>query len=150
MTRAGRLSTLVAAAVIAAGGVAGMTATSAQAQTAPTSCLPEARACVNLTTQQAWLAYDGMLQYGPVPVRTGKASAPTDPGTFRVTYKDQYHRSREFNNAPMPYSVFFNGGDALHEGSLAVPSNGCVHLTPTAARTFFAVLNVGDVVQVVR
>lgn len=150
MTRAGRLSTLAVITGIAAGGVVGMTATSAQAQAAPTSCSAVARACVNLTTQQAWLAYDGAVEYGPVPVRTGKASAPTDPGTFRVTYKDMYHRSREFNNAPMPYSVFFNGGDALHEGSLAVPSNGCVHLTQTAARTFFAALNVGDVVQVVR
>jgi lipoprotein-anchoring transpeptidase ErfK/SrfK len=127
-----------------------MSATPAQAQTASTPCSPAARACVDLSTQQAWLAQNGVLVYGPVQVRTGKASAPTDPGTFRVTWKDLNHRSKEFNDAPMPYSVFFNGGDALHEGSLTVPSNGCVHLSPSAARTFYYTLKVGDEVQVVR
>lgn len=49
----------------------------------------------------------------------------------------------------MPYSVFFNGGDAFHEGSLSVPSHGCVHLSQTAAAEFYADLQPGDVVQVV-
>jgi hypothetical protein len=49
--------------------------------------------------------------YGPVPVVTGKASAPTAPGSLHVVWKDLHHRSSEFHNASMPYSVFFNGGD---------------------------------------
>jgi hypothetical protein len=49
----------------------------------------------------------------------------------------------------MPYSVFFNGGDAFHADSVEVPSNGCVHLSYSAARTFYNTLQVGDVVQVV-
>ena len=38
-------------------------------------------------------------------------------------------------DAPMPYSVFFNGGIAFHQGSVRVTSHGCVHLTATAARS---------------
>jgi lipoprotein-anchoring transpeptidase ErfK/SrfK len=46
--------------------------------------------------------------------------------------------------------VFFNGGDAFHEGSLTDPSHGCVHLSRGAAATFYDSLKPGDVVQVVR
>jgi lipoprotein-anchoring transpeptidase ErfK/SrfK len=92
---------------------------------------------------------DGNVTYGPVPVATGKASAPTDPGTFHVFWKDLHHRSSVFHNAPMPYSVFFNGGDAFHEDSVQVRSNGCVHLARSAAQSFYNTLHVGDVVQVV-
>jgi hypothetical protein len=100
------------------------------AQAAPSSpCSAAARACVDLSTHQAWLMRGGVVTYGPVPAMPGSASAPTDPGAFRVTFKDLHHRSTIFNNAPMPYSVFFNGGDAFHEGSLTDPSHGCVHLS---------------------
>jgi lipoprotein-anchoring transpeptidase ErfK/SrfK len=132
---------------IATGGVlmAQLPADAAQA----TPCSAAARACVDLATQQAWLMSNGTVTYGPVAVRTGRASAPTDPGTFHVTFKDLHHRSSVFHGAAMPYSVFFNGGDAFHEGSLAVSSHGCVHLAHNAAVTFFDTLQVGDEVQVV-
>jgi lipoprotein-anchoring transpeptidase ErfK/SrfK len=66
-----------------------------------------------------------------------------------VTFKDLHHWSTIYH-AAMPYSVFFHGGDAFHEGSLAVSSHGCVHLSHAAASTFFNTLRVGDEVQVVR
>jgi hypothetical protein len=128
--------------------LAGAPGVSAAPSGAP--CISTARACVDLSTQQAWLMREGHVIYGPVPVATGKVSAPTDPGTFNVYWKDLHHRSSLFHNAPMPYSVFFNGGDAFHEDSVTVHSNGCVHLTHSAAQTFYNTLRVGDVVQVVR
>ncbi|MGH3866889.1 MAG: L,D-transpeptidase [Pseudonocardiaceae bacterium] len=127
--------------------LAGAAGASAAPSGAP--CISTARACVDLSTQQAWLMRGGTVIYGPVPVATGKASAPTAPGTFQVFWKDLHHRSSVFHNAPMPYSVFFNGGDAFHEDNVRVPSNGCVHLTHSAAQTFYNTLHVGDVVQVV-
>ncbi|MGH3772449.1 MAG: L,D-transpeptidase [Pseudonocardiaceae bacterium] len=127
--------------------LAGSTGASAAPSGAP--CVPTASACVSLSTQQAWLMRGGNVTYGPVPVATGKASAPTDPGTFHVFWKDLHHRSSEFHNAPMPSSVFFHGGDAFHEDSVTVRSHGCVHLTHGAAQTFYNTLQVGDVVQVV-
>lgn len=116
-----------------------------------TPCTSIARACVDLSTHQAWLISNGRVVYGPVPALAGKPSAPTTPGTFHVLWKDKNHLSSEFNNAPMPYSVFFNSnGSAFHAGSLQVQSHGCVHLSTSAAARFFDFLSVGDVVQIVR
>lgn len=120
------------------------------AEAAGAPCGAAARACLSLSSNQAWLMDNGNVTYGPVPVTTGKRGYETPPGTFKVTWKDRNHRSREFHNAPMPYSVFFNGGIAFHQGSLKAKSHGCVHLSQAAAQQFFATLRVGDVVQVVR
>ncbi|MDT7666305.1 MAG: hypothetical protein QOD04_5861, partial [Pseudonocardiales bacterium] len=58
---------------------------------------------------------------------------------------------REFDDAPMPWSVFFAaGGIAFHTGSLRAQSSGCIHLSDATAKRFFGNLTVGDVVQVLR
>jgi lipoprotein-anchoring transpeptidase ErfK/SrfK len=149
MTNAKRLSSLAVAAAAAAGCAALMVASPAPASAATMPCSAAARACVDLSTQRAWLAHDGKVTYGPVKVKTGRPSFPTAPGTFHVTYKDRDHVSSVYHS-PMPYSVFFNGGDAFHEGSLVVSSHGCVHLTRGAAVTFYDSLSPGMEVQVVR
>ncbi|MHA6796631.1 L,D-transpeptidase [Pseudonocardia bannensis] len=116
---------------------------------AGTPCRSTARACIELSSNRAWLISNGIVQYGPVPITHGREGWRTPPGTFAVTFKSLNHRSSLFNDAPMPYSVFFNGGIAFHQGSLTQESHGCIHLSRTAARTFFTALNGGDVVQVV-
>jgi hypothetical protein len=121
-----------------------------EAQAAAAPCGKAAKACLDLSANQAWLMNNGAVTYGPVPVTHGKPGYATPPGTFKVTWKDIDHKSSEFNNAPMPYSVFFNGGIAFHQGSLKQKSHGCVHLAKSAAQKFFGTLRVGDVVQVVR
>ncbi|MFC5993908.1 L,D-transpeptidase [Pseudonocardia hispaniensis] len=113
-------------------------------------CRPTARACVDLSAKRAWLIRDGVVIHGPVPITHGRPGWRTPPGTFRVTFTNKHHRSSLFDNAPMPYSVFFNGGIAFHEGSLAEQSHGCIHLTRSAAQAFFGSLRPGDLVQVVR
>jgi lipoprotein-anchoring transpeptidase ErfK/SrfK len=113
-------------------------------------CSATARACVDLSANRAWLLNGGKVVYGPVPITSGRPGQRTPPGTFHVQWKDKNHRSSEFNNAPMPYSVFFYSGMAFHAGSLNNQSAGCIHLSTSAARTFFNSLSVGDVVQVVR
>jgi hypothetical protein len=112
-------------------------------------CGPAARACVRLSTNQAWL-HGGRVVTGPVPISHGRPGFLTPPGSFRVSYKDQDHRSSLFDDAPMPYSVFFNGSIAFHQGSVRQLSHGCIHLSGSAARAFFANLGPGDLVQVVR
>jgi lipoprotein-anchoring transpeptidase ErfK/SrfK len=150
MTNVRRLSRLAATGLAVVAGAAGwLIADAGQASAATAApCSAAARACVDLGTQQAWLMDNGAVTYGPISVRTGRASAPTDPGTFHVTYKDRDHVSSVYHVA-MPYSVFFNGGDAFHEGSLAESSHGCVHLSRSAAETFYAGLAPGDEVEVV-
>jgi len=115
-----------------------------------TPCGPSAHACIDLSSQQAWLTRGTRAIYGPVPIASGRPGYETPAGTFQVSYKDIDHKSTVFDNAPMPYSVFFNGGIAFHEGSLSVPSHGCVHLSANAARTFYRNLSPGEVVQVVQ
>lgn len=115
----------------------------------PTPCEPSAKACVSLSSGQAWLTDNGRATYGAVPLSAGKPDAPTPTGVFHVSSKDADHHSREFDNAPMPNAVFFApGGVAFHEGSLDKQSNGCVHLSTTASKRFFDDLNPGDEVQV--
>lgn len=115
--------------------------------TAP--CGNSAEACIDLSDNQAWLMDNGTVSYGPVPITSGKPGYETPPGLFTVSFKDRDHRSSIYNNAPMPYSVFFNGGIAFHAGSLTQQSHGCIHLSDEAAETFFNDLQPSDIVEVV-
>ena len=112
-------------------------------------CAAGVDACVDLSSKQTWLIKDGAVVYGPAPITSGRPGYRTPPGTFKVGWKDIDHKSAEFDDAPMPYSVFFNGGIAFHQGSLSVPSHGCIHLSRSAAETYYNSLSVGDTVQVV-
>ena len=123
-------------------------APSTAAAAAKVPCAPTARACVRLSTNQAWLLRGGKVVSGPVPISHGRTGFLTPPGSFRVTFKSQDHVSTIYDRE-MPYSVFFNGGIAFHHGSVRQKSHGCVHLSGSAARAFFAELTPGDRVQVV-
>lgn len=116
---------------------------------AATPCNSTARACVDLSANLSWLLQGGQVIYGPVPITHGRPGWRTPTGTFRVQWKDIDHTSSLFDDAPMPYSVFFNGGIAFHAGSLTQQSHGCIHLSTTAARTYYNTLQVGHIVQVV-
>ncbi len=98
---------------------------------------------------QAWLIHEGHVTRGPVGISHGGQGKETPTGTFHVQWKDKDHKSAEFNNAAMPYSVFFaDGGIAFHQGNPKNPSAGCVHLAQADAEAWFNDLEVGDEVQV--
>ncbi|HWO67238.1 MAG TPA: L,D-transpeptidase [Umezawaea sp.] len=106
-------------------------------------------ACVELSSQQTWLISNGVVTYGPVPITSGRPGYETPTGYFPVLHKVRHEVSRPYNNAPMPYSVYFTSyGIAFHEGSLVDPSHGCVHLSQEAAATYFDFLQSGQQVQV--
>jgi L,D-transpeptidase catalytic domain len=113
-------------------------------------CAATVRACIDLAHNKAWLLRGGVVEYGPVPITSGRAGYRTPVGTFRVLSKERVHLSRAFDDAPMPYSVFFIPGIAFHQGSLSVTSHGCIHLSKAAAIRFFGSLRIGDAVQAVR
>lgn len=106
-------------------------------------------ACVDISGHRAWLLQDGKVIYGPVSMLPGRKGHATPTGTFHVLSKEKLHLSKQFDNAPMPNSVFFYPGDAFHTGSLKVYSHGCIHLSAASSLRFFNTLHVGDVVQVV-
>ena len=99
------------------------------------SCPPAATACADLSARLTWLQSDGTITYGPVRMEPGLPRTPR--GTFHVQWKAGAHfMSNEFHE-PMPYAVFFApGGIAFHEGSLTVPSHGCIHLDLGSARYY--------------
>ncbi len=119
------------------------------ARLAPSSqCPATARACVDLTHSETWLQSNGKVTYGPVSMSSGRPGYRTPAGTYNAYWHDIDHRSSEFNGAPMPYSVFFNGGIAFHEGDVNVESHGCIHLSSSAAQTYYYTLHDGDQVYV--
>ncbi|MFC4945703.1 L,D-transpeptidase [Pseudonocardia sp. GCM10023141] len=141
----------IATGVVALGALAGTTV--AQAAADPTvegtPCTPTTRACVDLDSHTAWLFDKGAIVRGPLQISSGGPGMATPRGNFQVEWKDKDHHTSEFNNAPMPFSVFFApGGIAFHEGSVETTSAGCVHLTLEDASAFYDFLSVGDVVEV--
>lgn len=121
----------------------------APALVAGTPCSPSARACVDLSSNQAWLISDGKVMYGPTRIVHGSKGHRTPAGTFRVSFKNRDHVSSIYD-VPMPNAVFFNGNIGFHHGVLRGSSHGCIRLSKSASETFFASLKPGDVVQVVR
>jgi hypothetical protein len=105
-----------------------------------------ARANVSITidknAQQMTVAVDGVERYH-WPVSTGIPSYETPNGSFRTFRMEEDHYSKEFDDAPMPHSIFFTKiGHAIHgtdsEGRLGTPaSHGCVRLSRANASTLY-------------
>ena len=88
------------------------------------------------------VAVDGSPRY-IWPVSTGRPGYDTPNGSFKVNRMDADHLSQEWDNAPMPHTMFFDmHGHAIHgffdvkHLGMAV-SHGCVRLSPDHAATLF-------------
>jgi L,D-transpeptidase catalytic domain len=97
---------------------------------------------IDKNAQQMSVAVDGAQRY-TWPVSTGRPGYDTPNGTFKVNRMDANHFSQEWDNAPMPHTMFFDmRGHAIHGFSdvahlgLAV-SHGCVRLAPANATVLF-------------
>jgi len=96
---------------------------------------------VSIATQTMSVYTNGALAH-TWSVSTGKRGYKTPSGSYTPYWLDKNHRSRAYNNAPMPYSVFFLNGYAVH-GTTAVKnlgkpaSHGCVRLLTANARTLY-------------
>lgn len=80
-----------------------------------------------------------------IPIRGGGPGFPTPTGCFSPDYLDPHHTSHEFKLpngqfAPMPWSIFFKGGKALHQGNPNAYSHGCVHVGVQFAKTIFNIV----------
>jgi hypothetical protein len=100
---------------------------------------------VDKDAQVMTVAVDGVQRY-QWPVSTGIPSRETPNGTFRAFRMEESHFSKEFDDAPMPHSIFFTKiGHAIHgtdsEGRLGTPaSHGCVRLSKANATTLYALV----------
>jgi hypothetical protein len=99
---------------------------------------------VDKSTQTMTVTQDGQTLY-TWPVSTGVASHDTPSGDFKPFRMDKDHFSREWDDAPMPYSIFFTmQGHAIHgtnHASIGRPaSHGCVRLSVAHAATLWALV----------
>ncbi|WP_174801156.1 L,D-transpeptidase [Martelella limonii] len=98
-------------------------------------------AAVSLSTQTMKVIIDGYPRY-VWPVSTGAGGYATPYGVYGAEWFSKNHRSRKYNNAPMPYAIFFHHGYAVHGtdqlSRLGRPaSHGCVRLHPENAAVLF-------------
>ena len=93
-------------------------------------------------SQRMSVIVDGEHRY-TWPVSTGIRGTPS--GTFRPQSLKRHHRSTIYNNAAMPYSIFYDGNYAIH-GTTHVrqlggrASKGCVRLHPSNAAVLFSLV----------
>jgi hypothetical protein len=91
------------------------------------------------------VARDGHALYN-WPVSTGRSGYATPSGSYTAFRMEADHFSEEWDNAPMPHSIFFTKiGHAIHGSYDAknigkAASHGCVRLSPTNAATLFALV----------
>lgn len=108
----------------------------------PGSCTSAGwHACYDRRWHQVSLYHDGTMLNSWL-VRGGSTSMRTRKGSFRVYYRDIDHVSSLYHT-PMPYSQFFNGGQALHGSRLMMSpyvghSHGCVNFWVEDARQLWS------------
>lgn len=107
---------------------------------------------VDKTAQTLTVSRDGQVLH-TWPVSTGRTGHFTPAGNFRAFRMEKDHFSKEFDDAPMPHSIFFTQrGHAIHGSfetkKLGRPaSGGCVRLAPENAKTLFELVQAEGVLK---
>ena len=106
-----------------------------------------AAAETNITISKSHQMMQVDSEYGSYqwPVSTARKGYYTPTGTFTPYSLQTMHYSKKYDNAPMPHSIFFSGGYAIHAtphvGNLGRPaSHGCVRLSPSHAATLYGIV----------
>ena len=99
---------------------------------------------IDKSSQRMAVSIDGATRFN-WPVSTGRGGYGTPSGVFHPQSMVRLHFSRKYYNSPMPHSIFFYYGFAIHGTSdisrLGGPaSHGCVRLHPSHAAALFALV----------
>ena len=100
---------------------------------------------VDKSTQQMSVSVNGAPRY-QFTVSTGRPGYGTPSGTYHPQRLERTWFSKLYYNSPMPHSIFFHGGYAIH-GSYEInrlggpASHGCVRLHPSNAATLYALVS---------
>jgi lipoprotein-anchoring transpeptidase ErfK/SrfK len=111
---------------------------------APARAAPSVVAKIDLSEQRMHVYVGGVQRY-TWAVSTARRGYRTPVGTFRPVRLEREWYSRKYHWSPMPHSIFFLGGYAIHGTdavkSLGAPaSHGCVRLHPSNAATLFTLV----------
>lgn len=99
---------------------------------------------IDKTAQRLTVEVDGSSRYR-WPVSTARWGYSTPNGSYRPQWLARKWFSRKYDWSPMPYSIFFNEGYAIH-GSYEIShlgrpaSHGCIRLHPENAAVLFALV----------
>lgn len=103
--------------------------------------------CMDLNRQLLWVRDNGKFVYAPVPIRTGKPGYETRTGWNRIAQRIEHEWSRLYK-VPMPFSQYFNGGQAIHgvydDLYTTSGSHGCVNLEYQDAARLWRLVQKGD------
>jgi len=96
-------------------------------------------------SQQVMVVYHEGRQLYTWPVSTARQGKITPRGIYKPEYLSRNHRSSLYNNAPMPFAIFYDGHYAIHgtdqERKLGSPASaGCVRLATANAKILFAMV----------
>lgn len=96
---------------------------------------------IDLSQQRMNVSVNGR-HYASWKVSTARRGYRTPIGSWRPKWLARMHYSSKYNNSPMPHSIFFLGGYAIHGTNyirrLGRPaSHGCIRLHPSHARQLF-------------
>jgi lipoprotein-anchoring transpeptidase ErfK/SrfK len=99
---------------------------------------------IDKSSQRMAVSVDGMTRYN-WPISTGRSGYGTPSGVYHPQLMARRWFSRKYYNSPMPHSIFFYGGFAIHGTNdisrLGGPaSHGCVRLHPSNAATLFSLV----------
>jgi lipoprotein-anchoring transpeptidase ErfK/SrfK len=93
-------------------------------------------------SQQSMTVYHHGKPLYTWPVSTARPGKWTPRGSWTAQWLSEHHRSSRYNNAPMPYSIFYSGHYAIHgtnqTSRLGRPASaGCIRLHPENAAVLF-------------
>jgi len=99
---------------------------------------------IDKSSQRMAVSVDGAMRYS-WPVSTERSGYGTPSGVFHPQAMARRHFSRRYYNSPMPHSIFFYYGFAIHGTTdiyrLGGPaSHGCVRLHPSHAAALYALV----------
>ncbi len=115
--------------------------------------LPESNIIIVDLINRHLLAYtDGNLILNIKPVLGGSSKFPSTSGVFQMTLRRlRYHTSSKYPTprGNMNFSLFYNGGEAIHQGSPKVYSHGCIHVGEPFAQQLFEWAGTRDIKVIV-
>jgi len=102
-------------------------------------------------TRQRVLLYRGGVPIAASTISSGGKGRETPTGVFTILQKEVVHRSRTYDDAPMPYMQRLTSkGVAMHAGNLPgyPASHGCIRLPKAFAKLLYGVTELGTPVRI--
>ena len=106
-----------------------------------TTSFARVEAQIDIKSQRMVVKVDGEVAH-VWKVSTARKGYVTPKGSYKPSRLHKKYYSKKYYNSPMPYSIFFKGGYAVHGTgqvkALGMPaSHGCIRLATGNARTLF-------------